>query len=131
MIRIPLSLFGVGLVLVLAGGLVRAHHSETAEFDNTKPVKVSGTLAKVEWQNPHVWVFVDVKDEAGKIVTWGFSTAPPGALMRRGVTKDLLKLGSEVSVEGSRARDGSNNASIRRLTYADGKNVLAPPEDAR
>src|SRR6202521_6215806 len=88
-----------------------AHHSETAEYDATKPVKVTGTISKVEWMNPHIWFYVDVKDENGKITTWGFSGAPPGMLLRRGITKDVLKIGSVVNIEGSRARDGSNNAS--------------------
>ena len=97
-------------------------------------MKVTGTIPKVEWQNPHVWFYVDVKDESGKITTWGFSDSPPGSLMRRGITKDALKIGAVVNVEGSRARDGSNNASGRRVTFADGKNVFtarkAENEDA-
>ena len=121
----------IALSLALSGSLVLAHHSETAEYDSTKPVKVTGTINRVEWANPHVWFFVDVKDEAGKITTWGFSTQPPGALMRRGVTKAAFVIGAVVNVEGARARDGSNNSSTRRLTFADGKDVLAPPEAAR
>ena len=62
------------------------HHSEAAEFDQNTPVKLTGTIVKVEWLNPHVWFYVDVKDEQGKVTTWGFSAAPPGALMRRGIT---------------------------------------------
>ena len=110
---------------------MRAHHSETAEYDTSKPVKVTGTLTKVEWQNPHVWFYVDVKDESGKTTTWGFSSAPPGSLLRRGVTKDALKLGAVVNVEGARARDGSNNASAHRVTFADGTNVLTASEPGR
>jgi hypothetical protein len=110
---------------------VAAHHAETAEYDSTKPVKVTGTIAKVEWTNPHVWFYVDVKDEAGKVTTWGFSNAPPGALMRRGITKEALKVGAVVNVEGARARDGSNNASGRRVTYADGTNVFTATEAGR
>ena len=87
---------------------VLAHHSETAEYDRSKPVKVTGVIKKVEWTNPHIWFYVDVKDETGKVTTWGFSAAPPGSLMRRGVTKDALQVGAVVNVEGSRARDGSN-----------------------
>ena len=101
-----------------------AHHSEAAEFDQSRPVKVTGTIVKVEWLNPHVWFYVDVKDEQGSVTTWGFSAAPPGALMRRGITKDALVIGAVVNVEGSRARDGSNNASGRSVTFADGRNVF-------
>ena len=107
-----------------------AHHSFNAEYDDTKPVSVTGVVTKVEWQNPHVWFYVDVKDEDGKTTTWGFSAAPPGALMRRGVTKAALKIGAVVSVEGSRARDGSNNASGRNVRYADGTNVLTATSES-
>ena len=127
MIRRRLSLFFIGISLVVAGQLLRAHHSEAAEFDATKPVKVTGTLKKVEWANPHVWFYVDVKEADGTLTTWGFATAPPGALMRRGLTKDVLKIGAVVNVEGVRARDGSTNASSRRVTFADGTNVFTGP----
>ena len=99
------------------------HHSEAAEFDQNTSVKLTGTIVKVEWLNPHVWFYVDVHEQ-GKVTTWGFSAAPPGALMRRGITKDALVIGAVVNVEGSRARDGSNNASGRSVTFADGKNVF-------
>ena len=130
MTRNVLILCFIGWALITSQS-VWAHHSEAAEYDSAKPVKVSGTITKVEWQNPHVWFYVDVKDDQGKITTWGFSTAPPGALMRRGVTKDALKIGSLVNVQGSRARDGSNNASGRSVTFADGTNVLMAGEGAR
>jgi DNA/RNA endonuclease YhcR with UshA esterase domain len=115
------------VVLVLtanAAAPALAHHSEAAEYDAAKPVKVTGIIKKVEWQNPHVWFYVDVKDENGNVTTWGFSGAPPGALLRRGITKDALKIGAVVNVEGSRARDGSNNASGRNVTFEDGRNVF-------
>jgi Family of unknown function (DUF6152) len=117
--------------LAMAGRPLVAHHSETAEYDSTKPVKVKGTISKVEWLNPHVWFYVDVKDDTGKVTTWGFSNAPPGALMRRGITKDRLKIGAEVTVEGVGAKDGSNNASGRRVTYADGTNAFTATESAK
>jgi hypothetical protein len=117
--------------LAMAGSSLVAHHSETAEYDSTKPVKVTGTITKVEWLNPHVWFYVDVKDDTGKVTTWGFSNAPPGALMRRGIMKDALKIGAEVTVEGVRARDGSNNASGRRVIYADGTNAFTATEGAK
>ncbi len=110
---------------------VSAHHSEVAEYDPANPVKVTGTITKVEWKSPHVWFYVDVKDEQGNITTWGFSTAPPGALLRRGITKDALTIGAVVNVQGSRARDGSPNASGRSVTFPDGRNVLMAGEGAR
>jgi hypothetical protein len=125
-----LLILTVGLTFVIGSPILRAHHSEAAEYDPTKPVKITGTLSKVEWENPHVWFYVDVT-EGGKVTTWGFSTQPPGALMRRGVTKDALKIGAVVNVEGIRARDGSNNGSMRRMTFADGTQVLTPAESAR
>src|SRR5215831_8219008 len=120
MTRNLLALF----ILIAVASPVFGHHSEAAEYDSTKPVKVTGVIKKVEWQNPHVWFYVDVKDEDGKITTWGFSAEPPGALLRRGITKEALTIGAVVNVEGSRARDGSNNASGRRVTFEDGRNVF-------
>lgn len=124
-----LSMILLGFGLVLGGRAAWAHHSELAEFDPNELVNVTGTLSKVEWHNPHVWFFVDVAADDGSVTTWGFSTSPPGILMRRGVTKSAMRIGAEVNVQGSRARDGSNNASTRSLTFADGSAVLAPPED--
>jgi hypothetical protein len=121
--------FAIGIALLLNLNLL-AHHAESAEYDATKPVKVTGTIKKVEWMNPHIWFYVDVRDESGKVTTWGFSGGPPGMLMRRGITKDVLKIGAVVNVEGSRAKDGSNNASGRRVTFPDGRNVFtASAED--
>ena len=117
------NLLAVAALTMLAVPVL-GHHSEVAEFDPDNPVKVTGTIVGVEWLNPHVWFYVDVKDEDGNVTTWGFAGAPPGALMRRGITKDVLQIGAVVNVEGSRARDGSNNASGRRVTFADGRNVF-------
>ena len=117
----------LGLVLVSRGAW--AHHSEIAEFDPDNLIKVTGTLKEVVWANPHVWFFVDVTESDGTVTTWGFSTSPPGSLMRRGITKDALRIGAVVNVEGSRARDGSNNSSTRSLTFADGTAVLVPPQE--
>ena len=101
-----------------------AHHSFAAEYDGNKPVKVTGKVTRVEWANPHIWFYVDVKDDQGKITTWGFSGGAPGMLARRGFTRNTLKPGDVVKVSGSRARDGSNNASGGRVTFADGRAVF-------
>src|SRR5437870_3025287 len=129
LMRRHLPLFAALAVLMFVAP-VFAHHSESAEYDATKPVKVTGTITKVEWMNPHIWFYVDAKDENGKVTTWGFSGGPPGMLLRRGITKDILKIGSIVNVEGSRAKDGSNNASGRKVTFPDGRDVFtASAED--
>jgi hypothetical protein len=111
--------------LAMGGSVsVAAHHSFAAEFDDTKPVKMTGVIKKVEWTNPHIWFYLDVKNPDGTVTTWGFAGGAPGQLMRRGIVKDQLKLGETVVVEGFRAKDGSNNASGGRVTFPDGRNVL-------
>ena len=123
---------GVALLALLAVAPVMAHHSFATEYDNTKPVSVTGVVKKVEWQNPHIWFYVDVKDTSGKVSTWGFSGGPPAFLMRQGIKRDVMKPGDVVKVEGFRARDGSNNASGGKVTFPDGRSVFtASAEDAR
>ena len=120
------------LVALVTGPPLLAHHSFATEYDKTKPVSVTGVVKKVEWRNPHIWFYVDVKDARGGIVTWGFSGGPPAFLMRQGIRKDVMKIGDVVKVDGFRARDGSNNASGGRVTFADGRSVFtASAEDAR
>lgn len=108
---------------------LRAHHSFFAEFDEKRPVKVTGTITKVEWENPHVWYYLDVKGADGKITTWGFSMNGPGQLMRSGLTKEMLKLGALIAVEGFRAKDGSNNANSQRITLPDRQTVVTGTQD--
>jgi DNA/RNA endonuclease YhcR with UshA esterase domain len=112
------------LALAISAPLA-AHHSFSAEYDETKPVNVTGIVKKVEWQNPHIWFYVEVKDATGKVTTWGFSGGPPGMLQRRGITRDVLKVGDAIKVTGFRAKDGSNNASGGNVTFADGRQVFA------
>ena len=121
-----------GFGLFLAGRPLLAHHSFDAEFDRKKPVKVSGIVRKVEWQNPHIWFYVEGKDEyTGKTAVWGFSAGAPATLVRRGIPKDRLKVGDSVRVDGFLAKDGSANASGGTVTFADGRQVFtAGAEDA-
>jgi Family of unknown function (DUF6152) len=121
----------VGALFVLTTLLVHGHHSFAAEYDGNKPVKVSGVVTKVEWTNPHIWFYVDVKDEQGKVTNWGFSAGPPGVLQRRGISRDAMKKGDVIVVEGFRARDGSNNASGGRVTFPDGRSVFTASSEDR
>jgi hypothetical protein len=91
----------------------RAHHSFAAEFDVDKPIKATGIVTQVEWKNPHTWFFIDVKDETGKVTNWGFEMGSPNALMRAGWTRNSMKIGDSVTVEGARTRDGSTRANAR------------------
>ena len=118
------SLICMLAVVAASGAAIRAHHSFAAEYDGNKPVKVSGVVTRVEWTNPHIWFYVDVKDAQGRVANWGFSGGPPGVLQRRGISRDAMKAGDVVVVEGFRARDGSNNASGGRVTFADGRSVF-------
>jgi hypothetical protein len=120
----PKLAFCAMLVAAMAFPLF-AHHSFSAEYDESKPVSVTGVVKKVEWQNPHIWFYVDVKDQTGRVTTWGFSGGPPGMLQRRGITREVLKVGDVIRVTGFRAKDGSNNASGGNVTFADGRQVFA------
>src|SRR2546428_12778565 len=107
-------------VLLLSSVAVFAHHAFQAEYDATKPVKVTGVVKKVEWTNPHIWFYVDGKDEvSGRSGVWGFSGGAPGLLQRRGIARDAMKPGDTVKVDGFVAKDGSLNASGGKITFTD------------
>ena len=115
------------LVVVAAVGLVLAavpvleHHAFAAEFDQNKPIKVQGAVTKWELTNPHSWIYMDVKGEDGKMTTWMIEGASPNNLYRLGLTKESLPAGSEITVEGYQAKDGSTRAVGRNITFANGK----------
>jgi hypothetical protein len=124
--------FALGFAGLVATAAALAHHSVVAEYDTEREVSIMGAIKRVEWQNPHIWYYIDVKDKDGAVAEWGVSGGAPGQLMRRGITKDVLQVGAVVSVEGFQARDGSNNMTGRRVTFADGRNVFtAGPEPTR
>jgi hypothetical protein len=111
------------LVMALAGVSLSAHHSFAAEFDINKPITLQGTVSKVEWVNPHVYVYLDVKDASGKVTRWSLSSLGPAAARRAGVTRVNFGQGQTVTIMGYRAKDSSNFAFMRKMTFADGHSV--------
>ena len=107
-----------------ASASLQAHHSFSATYDGNKPITLRGTIVKLGWQNPHAHIYVDVKNADGSVTNWAFSGGAPGQLMRRGITRETLKIGAEVVVEGFRAKDASNNGFGQKVTYPDGRNVF-------
>jgi len=115
----------VGLGLVVSAGSLAAHHSFAAEYDASKPVTLKGAVSKIEWTNPHARFYIDVKDAAGAVTTWNLELASPNVLTRNGWTRNSLKIGDQVTVEGAMAKDGSNMANARAVVLADGRRVFA------
>jgi predicted small integral membrane protein len=121
-----LSLAFLALTFGTAGSAL-AHHSFAAEFDGNKPIRIEGTLSKLEWTNPHSWFYVDVKDEAANVVNWGCEGASPGVLSRKGFQKGEAKLGDKLVVDGYAAKDGSHLMNARRI-YLNGKLIFEQTE---
>ena len=119
-IRILIVLIGLTMPGLPAG----AHHSLFAVFDENQPVTLKGVISKVEWVNPHVYLYIDVADAAGKVSTWSIETFPPNTLRRGGLTRDKLGFGENVTLLGYAARNGSQLAFLRKITFADGHEVL-------
>ena len=118
-------------IVVLALGMLSAsiptlaHHSFAAEYDQKQPITLKGVVTRLDWMNPHVYFYVDVADKDGKLTHWACEAGNPNALARRGWKKDSLKAGDQITVQGFRAKDGSNTANAARITLADGRQVFA------
>ena len=114
--KIYLALVALGAGAMAAGSAI-AHHSFAAEFDREKPIEFTGIVTKVEWTNPHVWVYINVRDEeSGETVNWGAEFGPPHGLQRRGWRRDTLSIGTQVEVSGWLARNGSKRVNVNTIT---------------
>jgi hypothetical protein len=123
--KTKLAIFAVGIAVLLAGKPMVAHHSFAAEFDSAKTIKLTGTVTKIEWMNPHAYFYIDVMGDGGKVANWGLEMGSPNGLMRQGWTRNSMKIGDTVIVEGSAAKDGSLIGNARNVTLSDGKRLFA------
>jgi hypothetical protein len=120
--KLAAGIVGAGLWLAVVPA--HAHHAFSAEFDANTPIKLEGTVAKMEWVNPHAWIYVDIKKADGTTEQWKIEGGTPNALFRRGFTKDSLKTGTAIVVTGYRAKDGTLKGNGRDLTFPDGRKLF-------
>ena len=118
----------LALSLLLAALPALAHHSFAAQYDSNQLITLKGVITKVEWTNPHMYFYVDVKDDSGKVTNWGLEGYPPNTLKRTGFPRAILKLGESVTVTAYKAKDGSNTGAGREVTFVDGSKKFAGPE---
>ena len=123
-LRITSVLGAAALAALATATPVRAHHAFASEFDAAQPINLRGTITRVEWINPHTWIHIDVKDSSGKTVEWMIEGGTPNTLLRRGVDKNSLPAGTEIIVDGYRAKNGTNRANGRDLTLPNGKKLF-------
>ncbi|MBZ5633260.1 MAG: hypothetical protein LAO55_09035 [Acidobacteriia bacterium] len=119
------SLLVVSSIVLVAAAQLFAHHSFAAEFDANKRVTLKGTVTKVDWRNPHIYVYLNVKDDTGKVTEWACEGGPPNVLLREGWTRNSVKEGDEVTIDGAVAKDGSKRCNSRSVNLADGRKVFA------
>jgi len=115
----------VSLAVLLTATPVLAHHAFSAEFDADRPMQLQGTVTKTEWINPHSWIHIEVKDDDGNVENWAIECGAPNALIRRGLNKNSVPVGTELVVDGYGAKDGSNTANARDITLPDGSQFYA------
>lgn len=122
--QVTISIVAVGLMLTAGAGLAWAHHAFAAEFDANSPVNFEGVVTKVEWLNPHVWIHLDIDMPDGATEQWAFEGGTPNVLFRRGFTRESLLPGTRIKVDGYQAKDGSNRANGRDITFPDGTKLF-------
>jgi hypothetical protein len=122
--RLVLALVVSGVTLILTVPRVSAHHAFAAEFDNKRPVHFTGEVTEMEWINPHAWIHINVKNPDGSVTSWMIEAGTPNTLFRRGFTRDSLKPGTVIVVDGYQAKDGSNRANGRDVTFPDGHKLF-------
>lgn len=123
-VKLAIVIAAIGLCLGGAVASVSAHHAFAAEFDANKPVEFSGTVTRMEWTNPHVWIHMNVKKPDGTVEEWAFEAGTPNVLFRRGFTKASLMPGTQIKVDGYQAKDGTKRANGRDLTFPDGRKLF-------
>ncbi len=123
--RTALSVVIIGIGMLLTAQPLVAHHAFSAEFDADRPMQLHGTVTKTEWINPHSWIHIEVKDADGNVASWAIECGAPNALIRRGLNKNSVPIGTELVVDGYGAKDGSNTANARDITLPDGSQFYA------